>query len=195
LGCQPRQKEEAKWAFCALETVSKKFPEDADFESWPLCALYLPHVNIVLEQRFVPLNPGEGTEYILEKAYLLNCTACFLRQQGQQRTAMPYARKSLEIYGNLSMGDCIEASIAKIEIARLLSEDEDYNEAEWLCRQALEGLETQPGSEHLDTLEAVKELAYVLSEKGARGAPKIEAEILARRAVRVECPMGSHGTP
>lgn len=173
--------EEFKWAFCALEKLSKGFLNGDDSDNWPLCALYLPHVETVLDQQSLHHQQPLNDRYQISKAVLLKHASRFMSYQGHDlQRAMRYAYQSLEIYEHQSLGSCSGALLAKYEMADLHAFGEEFDKAERLFRQVHEGLDAQLGRNDPNTLLAAEGLAWTLILLHKNQA---EAESLSWRAV------------
>ena len=70
------QNEKLKWQDRALQILSAKFPSGNNFETWEICALYLPHVMIVIDTLIL------GLDHVNELGLFVD-TADYLRWQGQ----------------------------------------------------------------------------------------------------------------
>ena len=78
----------------AQRLLAERFPEGW-YENWNICALYLPHADVVLKHNFVDSNEAQDAA----RAVLLLNTASYLRRQGRLEDAEVRSAESREISG------------------------------------------------------------------------------------------------
>ncbi|KAI7183644.1 hypothetical protein KC363_g8143 [Hortaea werneckii] len=170
LHSQGRYQERARKA---IEQLDKALP-DGDYENWSRCGELYPHVQSTLGLQL------DDREASLRRATIQYKAAWFDLKRGLWSKAEELAaschnmrRKTL----GLEDKETLKAQDVYAEVLRVQG---DYDAAEKLYRQALEGSEKVLGKEHPDTLASVNNLAEVLQVQGDYEA----AEKLYRQALQ-----------
>ena len=123
------QNEKPKWQEKALRLLSANFPPE-NFETWEICALYLPHVMIVIDSLI--LGPSH-----VDELSLLEKTADYLQSQGQYMVAEQIIRRALKIYEK-ALGNEHSYTLRSMRILGvILNERGKYNDAERLLQKIL----------------------------------------------------------
>lgn len=126
---QPAEQQE--WAKRIVKAVSSAFPA-ADFENWPICAQYLPHVQMCAEWI------KQWEMKFVEATRLLHKAGHFLHERGEYRKAeamLEQARSML--YQGTGEGEQLTLALCLNDLAQVYQEQGKYKEGEHFCQQAL----------------------------------------------------------
>lgn len=152
------QNEKRLWQEEALRVLAKKFPEGV-FNAWETCALYLPHVNAVVD------NLTLKTEYVHELDLILR-TARYLREQGQHGVAGEMLRQVCLLYEKVWGEEGRQTLQCVYDQAQILDKQGHHEKAEKLHRQTLRLRSKTLGETDQDTLRSLASLADVLRSLG-----------------------------
>ncbi|MCJ1462542.1 hypothetical protein MMC07_001144 [Pseudocyphellaria aurata] len=151
--------EKLKWQEAALRLLSANFPSGTDFANWKTCALYLPHVMVVVETLKL------GADHANELGLLVE-TACYLQSQGQYMVAEQIIKQALQLYQS-SYGDEHSYTLRCMKtLGEILTDEGKYKDAEKLLRKVLILSKSAPGESHKSTLCIASSLAIVLIRLG-----------------------------
>ncbi|MCJ1262558.1 hypothetical protein MMC22_002428 [Lobaria immixta] len=152
------QNEKPKWQERALGLLSANFP-NGRFETWETCALYLPHVMIVIESLVL------GPDHVNELGLLVD-TANYLRSQGHYDMAEQIIRQALELYEKAYGIEHPDTLRSMTMLGKILDHQGKYDGAEELLQKVLILREKTLGGKHELTLSTINALARVLIRKG-----------------------------
>ena len=163
-----------RWMSQALSILSTQFP-NGDYETWKLCATYLPHVEAALNYDL----EGCSQEVVLARATLLHNTSRYMKTQGSFEVASTRAKEALRLREKLLGCEHPDVLASVCNLAAVLLKQGKQEAAEAMARRALDGREKALGQGHPDTLASADNLALVLERQGKYEA----AEAMARQAL------------
>ena len=152
------QSEKLKWQEGALRLLSANFP-NGTFETWETCALYLPHVIIVIGSLTLGLDH-------LNELRLLENTADYLQFQGQFKVAEQIIVRALELYQKAYGNEHSDTLRSMKILGEILTDAGKYDDAEKLLRKVLMSGESTLGEKHEFTLSTISSLTSVLMSQG-----------------------------
>ncbi|EXJ53772.1 uncharacterized protein A1O5_13021 [Cladophialophora psammophila CBS 110553] len=168
--------EAAIWAEQALVAVSIVFPP-GEREEWKSCEIYLPHVEVVLENKV----QSEDGRVSTSKAALLHNAATYFRVKGYHGRAEETASEAVAVR-KASLGACHPDTLAShTSLSRILLEQGKIEEAMALQLQAVATAKQSVPEDNPDLLRAV---AHLGSLHGIQGRYE-EAERLQGRVLEV----------
>jgi tetratricopeptide (TPR) repeat protein len=146
-----------RWASQALSILAARFPS-AEYETWRLCAAYLPHAEATLD-----CNLEDCSEInVLARATLLCKTSVYLNTQGSFEAARTKAKESVELREKLLGHEHPDTMASLSNLAAVLQSEGEYQAAEEINRRVVEIQGKVLGNDHPDTLTSVDNLGFVL---------------------------------
>lgn len=164
------QNEITKWQEAALRLLSANFPIGTEFTNWKICALYLPHVTVIIDGLKLGIDHAKELSLLVE-------TACYLQSQGQYVVAEQIIRQALQLYQNAHGNEHPDALRCMTILGEILTDEGRYKDAEKLLRKVLILREYALGGNHESTLRSVSSLASVLIEQGKYEEAKEKLEL------------------
>ena len=153
---------ESHWQEQALIAIASRIPS-GEYESWPICASLLPHVQEVRKFTF------DSHSSLLLYASLIQKIAKYDETQGRYADACMGSAKALEIYESI-FGPQNIATLASASSLGSALRMRDMQAARQLHQRALEGRLRVLGANHCDTLQSMSDLASLLGNIGEPGA-------------------------
>ena len=139
------------WRQAAVAIIEAAIPSDTDRpESWPLCAVLLPHAQAALTA------DNDGMTRIAD----------YLGRSGSYAAARDLQRKIFDARGHVLGQEHVDTLAARANLARWTGEAGDPAGARELFAELLPVRERVSGAEHPDTLIARANLAYWTGEAG-----------------------------
>ena len=153
------QNEKLNWQNEALRLLSASFPR-AEFETWEICALYLPHAMIVIDRLRL------GLDHVNELSLLVDTAIYLSDSQGQHILAEQLLRQVLELYEKAYGDEHFDTLQCMKVLGEVLALQRKYDDAEEFYQQSLILSKKTLGEKHKLTLSILGNLTYMLILRG-----------------------------
>ena len=157
------------------EPLAKRFPDEIEFATWPLCDRLLPHARVVAAELLRLSNESTGAALLLHQA------AWYLDQRAQYKEAQPLYMRALDIREKVLGPDDPDTARSLNNLASVYEHQGHYKQAEPLYKRALNINEKALGPNHPDTATSLNNLAAIYDSQGEYR----EAEPLYKRALAI----------
>jgi tetratricopeptide (TPR) repeat protein len=165
-----------KWGEIALCNLSALFPV-GEQKNWTMCAMYLPHVYAVLDQK------GSGsTKAVTAEATLQHMAAFFMVHVGQWDKAEELLVQAVKTSKELLGAEHPDTLTSIANLASTFRKQGRWKEAEELDLQVIETSKRVLGAEHPDTLSSIANLASTFEDQGRwKEAEELELQVIETR--------------
>ncbi|KAF7540081.1 hypothetical protein G7054_g1707 [Neopestalotiopsis clavispora] len=171
--------QQERWKQIFIKCLSSQIPPGR-YENWTECQMYLPHAKAAAEQR-----PKDEAS-LLDWATIMYRAGWYLEQMGLGQEALKMAEDALGVRTHLLGQEDEEALWAKSLVGIVKKFLGQWGEAEQLQVEVMETRKARFGSDHLDTLTSMNDLASTYGDQGRyEEAEELQVKVVEARKAKL----------